>query len=112
MRSLRLARFWGGEMPTLKIDLQEGFSGEPVVVLLNGKEVYRGTPKTRTQIGLADSKSFDLPSQQLKLEVATPLSGVSESLDVDLFQDTYVGVTLSSDGAIALRLSLEPFGYV
>ena len=99
-------------MPMLKVDLQEGFSGETVLLLLNGSEGYRGAPKTRTQIGLADSRSFDLPPQHLTLEVTTPLSGASESLDLDLVQDVYVGVTLSSDGAISLRSSLKPFGYV
>ncbi len=99
-------------MPILKVDLQEGFSSETVVMRLHGREVYHGTPKTRTQIGLADSRSFDLPPQHLTLEVAVPLSGVSQSLDLDLLQDVYVGVTLSSDGKISLRLSLEPFGYL
>ena len=99
-------------MPTLKVDLQEGFSGETVVILLNGREVYRNVAKTRTQIGLADSRSFDLPPQHLTLEVTIPLSGVSESLDLDLLQDAYVGVTVLSDGAISLRSSSEPFGYL
>lgn len=100
------------EMPMLKVDLQEGFAGETVVLLLNGSEVYRGAPKTRTQIGLAESLSFDLPPQRLTLEVIMPLSGVSASLDLNLFQDLYVGVTLSPDGVLSLRSSLEPFGYV
>ena len=99
-------------MPTLKVDLQEGFSGETVIVRLNGREVYRGAPKTRMQIGLADSRSFDLPPQPLTLEVATPLTGVSTSLELGMVQNVCVGVTLSPDGAISLRSSLEPFGYL
>lgn len=99
-------------MPLLKVDLREGFSGQTVVVLLNGDEVYRGAPKTRQQIGLADSRSFELPPQHLTLKVVTPLSGASASTELDLSQDLYVGVTLSPDGAISLHPSLEPFGYV
>jgi len=99
-------------MPMLKVDLQEGFSGGGVVLRLNGSEVYRGTPRTRTQIGLADSRSFDLPPQHLTLEVAIPLSGASASIELDLFQDLYVGVTLSPDGGLSLRTSSEPFGYL
>ncbi len=99
-------------MPVLKVDLQEGFSGETVVLLLNGTEVYRGAPKTRTQIGLAESRSFELPPQHLRLEATLPRSGVSRSLELDLIQDCYVGVTLSPDGGISLRPSSEPFGYV
>jgi hypothetical protein len=99
-------------MPTLKVDLQEGFSGETTVVFLNGTEVYRGKPKTRMQIGLADSRSFDLPAQNVALQVAMPDSGASQTLEFNLSQDAYVGVTLTEDGEISLRTSLEPFGYV
>ena len=98
-------------MPTLKVDLQEGFSGETVVLRLNGQEVYRQAVKTRTQIGLADSRSFDLPPQHLKLEAALPQSSVSEALELDLSQDMYVGVTLSSHDVLSLHASSEPFGY-
>lgn len=98
-------------MPILRVDLQEVFSGETIVLLLNGKEVYRGTPKTRMQIGLADSLSFDLPKQHLTLEAGMPLTGVSKSLDLNLLQDMYVGVALSRDGGISLRSSPEPFKY-
>ena len=99
-------------MPTLKVDLQEGFSGDTILLLLNGREVYRGNPKTRMQIGLADSRSYDLPAQNLTLEVAAPVSGISKSLGIDLSHDVYVGVTLSQDGVISMRSSTEPFGYV
>lgn len=42
----------GVVVPMLKVDLQEEFSDATIVLLLNGKEIYRGTPKTRLQIGL------------------------------------------------------------
>ncbi|MCC6341020.1 MAG: hypothetical protein IT166_02410 [Bryobacterales bacterium] len=99
-------------MPVLKVDLQEGFSGETVVLLLNGSEVYRGTPKTRTQIGFADTRSFDLPSPQATLEVSTPRSGASISTVLDLSRDLYAGVSLAPDGSIVIHPSSEPFGYV
>jgi len=95
------------KMPVLKVDLQEGFTGETVVLRLNGDEVYRGAPKTRMQIGLAVSKSFDLPPQHLELEVTTPLSGASESLELDLFQDSFVKVNLLPDGKIDLKAVKE-----
>ncbi len=99
-------------MPTLKVDLQEGFTGETVIVRLNQKEVYRGAPKTRTQIGLADSRSFDLPPQQVTLEVETPQSGVVKSIELGLLHDVNVGICLLPDGAISLSESAEPFGYL
>lgn len=99
-------------MPTLKVDLQELFSGETVVLRLNGKEVYRGTPKTRQQIGLAESKLFELPEQHLTLEAAVPLSGLSKSIDIDLSENLYVGVSLSPGEGISLNTSAQPFGYL
>lgn len=98
-------------MPLLKVDLQEGFSGRTIVLLLNDKEVYRGAPKTRQQIGLADSRSFELPSQNLKLKVVTE-SGVSKDIELELSRDMYVGVSLSPDGEPVIRSSTEPFGYL
>lgn len=98
-------------MPILKIDLQEVFSGEPIVLLLNGREVYRGEPRTRMQIGLADSRSFDLPPQHLTLKAELPTSGASAAVDLDLSRDLFVGVMLSRDGRLFLRASAEDFKY-
>ncbi len=99
-------------MPKLTVDLQEGFTGEPVTVLVNGKELYRGTPKTRQQIGFAESRSFDLPSERHSLTVAMPSSGLSKSMDLDLHQDVWVGVVLSPEKSFLLRTATTPFGYL
>ncbi len=99
-------------MPKLTVDLQEGFTGEPVTVLVDGKELYRGTPKTRQQIGLAESRSFDLPTHRLTLTVALPSSDLSGSMEVDLREDVWVGVVLSPEKQIQLRSAPTPFGYL
>ena len=99
-------------MPTLKIDLQEGFSGKSAVLRINGKEVYRGTPRTRMQIGLAESRSFDLPSQKVTIQLELPESNKSQETALNLDQDQYVGISLSTAGEISFNLAAEPFGYV
>jgi hypothetical protein len=99
-------------MPTLKIDLQEGFSGKSAVLRINGNEVYRGTPRTRMQIGLAESRSFDLPRQQVTIQLDLPESGKSQNTVVNLDQDQYVGISLGASGEISFNLAAEPFGYV
>jgi hypothetical protein len=99
-------------MPTLKVDLQEGFSGKQAVLRINGKEVYSGTPRTRTQIGLAESHSFDLPPQPVTLQFQLPKSGASNSIVLDLAQDHYVGISLSATEEISFTESAEPFGYL
>ena len=99
-------------MPTLKIDLQEGFSGKSAVLRINGKEVYRGTPRTRTQIGLAESRSFDLPRQKIAIQLELPESNKSQETALNLDQDQYVGISLTTTGEISFNLAAEPFGYV
>jgi hypothetical protein len=99
-------------MATLKVDLQEGFSGEKAVLRINGKEVYSGTPRTRMQIGLAESRSFDLPPKRVKLQFHLPESGTSKDIVLDLAQDRYVGISLSTTGEVSIHNSAEPFGYL
>jgi hypothetical protein len=99
-------------MPTLKIDLQEGFTGKSAVLRIDGKEVYRGTPRTRTQIGLAESRSFDLPRQKVTIQLEIPDSGKSRETVLNLDQDQYLGISLSASGEISFNPSTEPFGYL
>ena len=99
-------------MPKLNVDLQEGFSGKSAVLRINGNEVYRGTPRTRTQIGLAESQSFDLPKQNVTIQLELPDSGKSQQTAVNLDQDRYLGISLSTSGEISFNLATEPFGYL
>ena len=99
-------------MPTLKIDLQEGFTGELVVLRINGQEVFRASPKTRMQIGLADSRTFDLPPQEHLIELELPETDSTKILKVNLLQDRHIGVSLDQNKSISLKESLEPFGYL
>ena len=99
-------------MPTLKIDLQEGFTGKSAVLRIDGKELYRGTPRTRTQIGLAESQSFDLPRQKVAIQLEIPDSGKSRETVLKLDQDQYLGISLSASGEISFNPSTEPFGYL
>ena len=99
-------------MPTLKIDLQEGFSGKSAVLRINGNEVYRGTPRTRMQIGLAESRSFDLPRQKVTIQLELPDSGKSRDTVLNLDHDQYLGISLSASDEISFKLTAEPFGYV
>ena len=99
-------------MPLLRIDIQEGFTGETAVLRINGTEVYRAAPKTRTQIGLADTRNFDFPPQQLELEFEMPDTGASETLVLSLDRACYVGVNLDQEKRVSFKNSPEPFGYL
>ncbi len=52
------------------------------------------------QIGPAESRSFELPPQHLTLEAVLAPSGVPGLLKLELFQDFYVRVALTSWGTL------------
>jgi len=99
-------------MALLHIALQEGFSGDTVVVRVNGEEVFRKKDvKTRLQIGLADSVELNIAEGPTQVEVLLPAKKLSESVELDVSTPTYVGVSIV-DGKITVRISDVPFGYL
>jgi hypothetical protein len=99
-------------MALLHIALQEGFTGEPVIVRIDGKEAYRKEQlKTKLQIGYADSFEVNVEEGPVKVEILVPTKGLSESFEVQVLSPVYVGVSIDQ-GRISHRISSEPFGYV
>lgn len=93
--------------------LQEGFSGDEVVVRIDGREVFhRSGVKTRTQIGRAATHEENVPAGAVAVEISLPARKLGLRLPLQLTQDTYLGVSLTPEGQIAHVLSHEPFGYV
>jgi hypothetical protein len=66
-------------MSSLRINLMAGFDAEPVVLRLDGREVY-SQPAVRTDysIGLADSLAVEVDGNVRELEVALPRRGVRQ----------------------------------
>lgn len=99
-------------MPLLHIAFQEGFTGEAVVVRINGKEAYRKDEmKTKFQIGYAGSFEVDVEEGSVNIEVLLPAQGLSEKFEVQVSEPTYVAVSLEQD-KIVHHVSAQPFGYV
>ena len=99
-------------MATLNIALQEGFSGQPVVVRVDGEERFRAEEvRTRMQIGLAQRVPVEVAPGRHAIEVVA--ADVATSLDVDVADQAYVGVSLArSQDRLETRVSDRPFGYV
>lgn len=98
-------------MPVLHVDLQEGFHAEPIVVTVNGREVFRkAAVRTRTQIGLADSFELTLPPGDASMHVNA--RGTTASFIVTLQNTTYVGVSITPEGNIVHQVSRQAFGYL
>jgi hypothetical protein len=99
-------------MVPLHIALQEGFTGEPVIIRINGKEAYRREKvNTKFQIGYADSFEVNVDEGQVKVEVLLPTKGLSETFEMEVSNPTYIGVSIDQ-GRIGHRISPQPFGYL
>lgn len=98
-------------MGTLHVALQDGFSGDDVAVRVDGDEVLRKRVQTRWQIGLAEAFDVDVDPGRCRIEIDVPTRSASTALDVDVADETWVGVSLNADGGVETRVSAEPFGY-
>ena len=99
-------------MALLHIAFQEGFTGDTVIVRVNGEEVFhKENVKTRLQIGYADSFEMTIEEGPVNIEVLLPLKNLSETIMLQLSTALYVGVSIQ-DGRIDYRISHEPFGYL
>jgi hypothetical protein len=97
---------------TLNIALQEGFSGQQVVVRVDGEERFRADDvRTRMQIGLAQEVPVQVDPGRHAVEVVA--GTVTASLEVDVPGQAHVGVSLArSQDRLETRVSDQPFGYV
>lgn len=101
-------------MPRVHIALQDGFEGDTLAVQINGQQVYqRSGLKTRMQVGLADKFDINVGVEPLEIQVDVPTrqSSATIPLGAPSGNDSYVGISISSDGAVTYRISEEPFRY-
>lgn len=105
---------WMGDVGvgTLHIALEDGFTGDDVIVRVDGHEVVRPQVQTRWQIGLADSFELESDDRSCHVEVEVPARGAATALDVEADDEIWLGVSISADGDLTPRVSPEPFGYV
>jgi hypothetical protein len=95
-------------MPQLHIALQEGFTGEPVSITVDGREIYRKDQvRTRTQIGLADAVETTHDPGRAAIEVRA--RNRSTEITPTLTGDLYLAISLAPDGRIVHRTSARPF---
>lgn len=98
-------------MAVLHIALEEGFSDDAVAVSVDDTEVLnRADVRTRMQLGLADT--VDATVEPGRHVVMVTARGASESVDVEVEDELFVGISLSRSGVIEHRTSDRPFGYV
>ena len=98
-------------MPRLHIALQNGFTGVPVTIVVDGREVYRKDDvRTRTQIGLADSVELEHDSGPVAIDVTA--GDASGSVRATLSGDLHVSLSVSPEKTIVHKNSPTPFRYM
>ncbi|CAN5154150.1 hypothetical protein BH20ACT9_BH20ACT9_02600 [soil metagenome] len=98
---------------SLHVALEEGFDGEEVVVLVDGREVFScAAVRTRLQIGLARSFDVEVAPGPHAVECRLRTRGSTVVHHVEVAGAAWVGVSLARDGAAQWRVASEPFGYV
>lgn len=99
-------------MPTLRVDFQEGFTGQEAVVRVDGRERFRAHVKTRLQTGLAALVNLSDLAGPVSVDVELPSTGTVHRVDIPLNEDTYLCVTREPDGALTHALVFDPPGYL
>ncbi len=100
----------GADVHRLVIDLQDGFDGIDVEILVNGRSVARlDGVETDEMLGVAESVEVEVPSGATELVVRIgPEFEAAAALQVDA--DRFVGVSRAGD-ELSFAVATDPFGY-
>lgn len=93
------------------IHLQEGFyDNREAVVTVDGREVYRGTPKTNPVLGFAAGVSAAANSARPVVSFTIPSKRITWTQQIDLSAGAAVGITVARSGLVEVRQA-PGFGY-
>lgn len=100
-------------MTELHVALEEGFSGDDVVVRVAGEEAFKAKAlRTRLQTGFAGAFTVDVAEDDVEITVEVAKRRLRYSQKVTVDGPTWLGISLGDGGAVETRISPEPFGYV
>jgi hypothetical protein len=102
-----------GAMVEIPIDLQDGFKDDTVVISVEGRELLRDEAvSTRFQIGRAKSVKLQVPEGRTELTVEVPTRNLRGTATVDTTKPVFVGISLTTQGKLQIRVQDQPFGYL
>jgi hypothetical protein len=102
-----------GEMVEVTVDLQDGFKDDTVVISAQGKELLRDEAvTTRFQIGKAKSLQLAMPAGEVTLNVEVPTKDARTTVPIDTSKPVFVGVSLTTEGRLEVKVQERPFGYM
>ena len=98
-------------MARLGVHLQDGFSGDEVVVKVNGKErLRRSAVSTRRVLGLAERAEIEVEDGPLSIEISVPNRGLEKCVEIEASGEVHLGASLAGDGIRVITRD-KPFGY-
>lgn len=96
----------------LLIHLQEGFTrGSEIAITIDGREVYRGTPKTNELTGFAAQVQATPASTRPVVGLSVPAEGIGWSQKIDLSAGQFLGISLDPRQQVCTRQVTTGFGY-
>ncbi len=99
-------------MVLLKLDLQDGFEGDLVIVKVNSSEVFRKeNVKTRLTVGYALSFEVDIPAGNINIEVSLPQKGIHGEISIEASGQVFMGISVQ-DNKIIFKRSESFFTYL
>lgn len=102
-----------GRMAEITVDLQDGFKDDTVTVSASGREVMREEGvTTRFQIGMARSLQVAVPKGEVTLEVEVSTKNASATVAIDTSKPVFVGVSLTTEGKLEIKVQERLFGYM
>ena len=98
-------------MTTVHVEFQEGWTGEPVDVIVSGDVRYHGSPRTRTQIGFAESVTVEAEETE-SIRLQLPDGTETEVRQPRQNGEVWLGLSKQDDGSVRVVEQPSPFGYV
>jgi hypothetical protein len=94
---------------SMRIQLHDGFQDDPVVIRLNGREVFRKAGVTSKRLtGVAETLELDTPAGPADVEIELPRRRLTEKVRVEQGKDNIVFYV--EEGRLMHRVSAAPFG--
>jgi len=100
-------------VPVLRIHLQEGFSGDTVIIRVGGREVARREGVTTlTQIGVADVFDLEVGTEPVSVETEVVTRGIAGAIRIEAPGETgHVGISVVEGGRLEQKAQKEPYLY-
>jgi hypothetical protein len=104
-------------MPTLYVDIQEGFKNDTVTIDVNGKQIYQKSNLTTSPIsGPIDTFNIEIKQEPTIIEVTIPTKKIQNKTTLTPKSDTYLGISITENqnGTPTIRVLIqqEHFGYL